>query len=235
MLDLLPIIVEEQRIESHLSSVHGKGKNLIHFKPFLHSRGFKLILYLISLFSLIAEYGKRKYKKYLDDPGVPVPKSTKYGLMKNSNLSSQSNSTSSLTLQSDVFAQQEIEREQDHSTSCEYECTLQQTKNGFAESQTSLEKAQSTSTLNENEAETLQSYETFNLTCSSEDSDSECGEIPSVSDSDSVASGFFSESLGTRILIAKIHLIRLMMKHRMTVSHENHFQPKKKHVCLYFH
>ena len=110
--------------------------------------------------------------------------------MKSSNLSSQSNSTSSLTLQSYFFAQQQIER--DHSISCEYEGTLQETQNGFEESQTSLEKIQSTSTLNENEAETLPSCETF--TYSSGDSDSECGEIPSVSDSDSVASGFFSES-----------------------------------------
>lgn len=107
-------------------------------------------------------------------------------------MSSQSNSSSSLTLQSYFFAQQEIEREQDHSTSCEYEGTLQEIENGYAESQTSLEKIQSTSTVNENEAEMLPSCETF--TCGSGDSDSECGEISSDSDSDSVTSGFFLES-----------------------------------------
>lgn len=107
-------------------------------------------------------------------------------------MSSQSNSSSSLTLQSYFFAQQEIEREQDYSTSCEYEGTLQEIENGYAESQTSLEKIQSTSTVNENEAEMLPSCETF--TCGSGDSDSECGEISSDSDSDSVTSGFFLES-----------------------------------------
>ena len=42
----------KQRIESHLSSVHCKGKKLIHsFEQFLHSRGFKII-FIKSLFDL---------------------------------------------------------------------------------------------------------------------------------------------------------------------------------------
>lgn len=148
--------------------------------------------------------------------------------MKNLNLSSQSNSANSLILQSYLFTQQEVEREHDHSTSYEYEGTLQEiemTINGFAESWKSLENIQNTSIVNDNEVGSLPSCETF--TCSSGDSDSKCGEISSEDDFDSVASGFFSESG------AKIQFIRLTMKHWMTAPHENHFQLKKKHACLF--
>ena len=146
------------------------------------------------------EYSKRKYKRYIDDPSIAVPKSTRYDHFKSSTWPLQSTSSLSIPDQSRFFTQQV-----DHSTLLSHEVTslqeIETTTNEFAESQTSLEDIQS---IVDNEADSQPSdematceIETFTGTCASRDSESDCSdstEISSDNDFDSQAFDSFSDS-----------------------------------------
>lgn len=69
-----------QRIESHLRSVHGIGEKLQLFSfvsicDVQTGNDVKNVLSFLGCF-------KRKYKRYVDDPSVPIPKSTKFDRIK---------------------------------------------------------------------------------------------------------------------------------------------------------
>ena len=143
--------------------------------------------------SIIVEYSKRKYKKYIDDPSIAVPKSTRYDHFKSSTWPSQS--TLSLSMNTLSIPQSSFfytKKEVDQSTLLSHDKTLlheiETTTNEFAESQTSLEDVQS---IIDNEAETQPSDET--AMCASRDSESDCSDS-TESDFDSQAFDSFLES-----------------------------------------
>ena len=152
--------------------------------------------------SITVEYSKRKYKKYIDDPSIAVPKSTRYDHFKNSTWpASHVQLTTSLLISQSPFFTQQV----DQATLLSHEITslqeIETTTNEFATSQTSLEDIQSTV---DNEAETQPSdetatceIETFTGKCASRDSESDCSdstEISSDNDFDSQAFDSFSDS-----------------------------------------
>lgn len=147
------------------------------------------------------EYSKRKYKKYIDDPSIAVPKLTRYGHFKSSTWPSHVQSTSSLWIPQSRFFTQQV----DQLALLSHEITLLQeietTTNESSASQTSLEDIQSTV---DNQAEMQPFDETatceiemFTGTCASRDSESDCSdstEISSDNDFDSQAFDSFSDS-----------------------------------------
>ena len=68
----------KQRLETHLSRVHGKGEiQANHSFEWDYKSSFTLIF-------IKEGYHIRKYKRYIDDPSVPVLKSTKLDRSKRS-------------------------------------------------------------------------------------------------------------------------------------------------------
>lgn len=155
----------KQRLESHLSSIHG-----------------------------IHEYNIRTYKRYLDDPSLPLPKSTKYDLKKRSASNVNCNDLNN------VIPSQQAILNHPESSVCDITYTYSQeteaithddmgtleisgsSLDGYAEAETFAEKeVDSEAWLGDNEPLV-------------EDSNSECTEISLDLDSDSETSEIFSES-----------------------------------------
>ena len=140
-------------------------------------------------------YHIRKNKRYLDDPSVQVPKSTKFDQKKRSTL--HSNTVTSIP-QSVLFTQQ-TELIYPESNACSNGDTLvQETEVTTCNYQgTSEMEGSSTDALSQPEMcleEVVDSKDTGLSETLSGDLDSECDEMPSDQDSDSVTSEVFSES-----------------------------------------
>lgn len=152
--------------------------------------------------SITVEYSKRKYKKYINDPSIAVPKLTRYDHFKNSTwLASHVQLTASFWIPRSRFFTQQVDQAKLRSHEITSLQEIETTTNEFAVSQTSLEGIQSTV---DNEAETQPfdetttcEIETFTGKCASRDSESDCSDSTEISfdnDFDSQAFDSFSDS-----------------------------------------
>ena len=79
MFHLFPCVVSyKQRIESHLHLVHGKGKPFLIKVIFLYSVFFREEIKSNNSFCKSTGPFKRKYKIYIEDSSVAIPRTTQY-------------------------------------------------------------------------------------------------------------------------------------------------------------